>query len=903
MRLLTRLNKVISRAATHRRRVPQKLNSGIEWSQVVRLVIILALGLTFQAAADDSIVRLLVKWRDGPASAAAVEGNARIGATVKRNFPALGWQLVELPPGLSAGDALRAYQQLASVAAVEPDGRVALEPPRAPSTGPRPVDIHPLSLTPDDPRYNSQWHLRKIAAPEAWDITTGSSNVVVAVIESSGVDYTHPDLAANMWHNPGETGVDDQGRDKATNGLDDDNNGFVDDVHGANVRDGTGDPMDVGSWSSPDINRSYHGTFVAGVVGAVGNNRLGITGVAWSVQLMAVRFGGGDSSDPQVYTPTLFASGLLAAWDYVLMMRRRGVNIRVANNSYGGFLDIPALRDAMTQAGEEGILSVCSAGNVGANTDLMSHFPQAFNSPGIISVAASDRSDSLVNIEVGVGSNFGRSTVDLAAPGVDITSTWAGANYEIWGGTSFAVPQVVGTAALLLTVNPNLTVDELKAALFGSVDQPASMRGRLVTNGRLNVVRALQYLTNANPPAIVITALPAGQRTPVNHPIQVTFNRPMNRASVESAFVIEPAVSGAFEWSADNRSFSFQHDAPFDSTTNYTLRILGTAEDASGGTLDGDFDRTREGSPVDDYLWTFRFPVANDDFANAQTLTGSSGFIQSSNRYATYELFEPDHLGDRTSTSSVWYHWTPPAEGGWFTFDLTTGTPFDSLLAVYVGDEIDQLTAVAGNDNYGTRIAGRLSFAASAAMSYQIVVAGKSGDVTKRVVAPNQSGAFQLSWYPTPAPGFTGFSPASGIPGARITLAGTNFTGATEVRFGGASASFTNAPANYLDLRITAVVPPDATSGPISILTPHGEVTSTNSFQVLPPPLSVTFSSVGGLELSWPATSGAIELESTDNLSAASWSPVTEPLTRINGVTRVTIPAGPGGRYYRLKAP
>src|SRR6185436_15743932 len=122
-----------------------------------------------------------------------------------------------------------------------------------------------------------------------------------------------------------------------------------------------------------------------------------------------------------------------------------------------------------------------------------------------------------------------------------------------------------------------------------------------------------EYLTNANPPAIVINASPAGQLTPTNAPIQVTFNRSMNRATVESAFVITPPVSGTFEWADNSRTFSFRHDAPFVSTTNYTVRILGTAQDDVGGTLDGNFNRSREGSPADDFVWTFRFPIANDD--------------------------------------------------------------------------------------------------------------------------------------------------------------------------------------------------------------------------------------------------------------------------------------------------
>jgi len=330
----------------------------------------------------------------------------------------------------------------------------------------------------------------------------------------------------------------------------------------------------------------------------------------------------------------------------------------------------------------------------------------------------------------------------------------------------------------------------------------------------------------------------------------------------------------------DSRAFVFHHKVPFNKTTNYTLRILGTAQDENGGTLAGDFDRNREGSPADDFVWTFRFPIPNDDFANAQQLANESGTLQGSNRYATVELNEPDLLGDRTSASSVWYRWSPPEPGGWFTFDLTSGTAFDSLLAIYTGDRLDRVVPVAASDNYGSRTTSRLSFAAATGTNYSVVVAGKSSDVTKLFVATDQAGNFKLTWYPTPSSGFTGsqFSPSSSMPGSKVTLTGTNFTGAISVLFNGASAVFTNAATTNVDLRITAVVPPDATSGPISIVTPQGNVTTTASFQVLPPPLTIRLMSASELEITWPATSAQFVLEMSETLSASSWIPVTEPV-------------------------
>jgi subtilisin family serine protease len=852
-----------------------------------------------EALAGQGTARVLIKWKDGPTSIAAVAGNAQIGGTVKRNFNALGWQLVELPQGLGATGGIAAYRTLDAVAAVEADATIRMEPPLESITNsPTPSGLLKSLVIPNDPSYGSQWYLPLIGAPAAWDVTTGGSNVVVAIFDS-GVDYTHPDLAPNMWHNPGETGLDDQGRDKATNGLDDDANGYVDDVHGINVLNGSGDPMDTGFWNSPGLpaaNRIYHGTHIAGVIGAVGNNGQGIAGINWSTRIMALRTAGGDFADPNWELG--YWSDNLAAWDYVVAMKRRGVNIRVTNHSYAGAVVSIAMREAFALAGGEGILNVTIAQNFGHDNDVFSLAPGALNHSSIINVAASSESDALASF-----SSFGASTVDLAAPGRNLTLTSGGGTYATGSGTSYAAPVVVGAAALLLSANPNLTVDELKGALFGSVDQPAALRGKVRTHGRLNIARALEYLTNANPPAIVITSLPAGQRTRTNAPIQVTFSRAMDRASVEPALVIQPPVIGTFEWAADNRSFTFHHDAPFDSATNYIVKILGTARDESGGTLDGNFNRTRESSPADDFVWTFRFPISNDDFVNAQELAGAAGSIQSSNRYASAE---PDELfgllfGDwRAYGSSVWYQWTGAADG-WITFDLTSSTAFDSLLAVFTGDQLDRLAPVNTSDNYGSNQGSRVSLGAFAGTNYSVLVASKdSYDVTK-------SGNFQLRWYPTPPPVITSFAPITAYPGQKITLNGTNFTGTTRVLFNGVPAVFALATnVAFLDLTLGVTVPVNATTGPLTIETGHGNFITASPFSVLTlPKLTVhPLPAANLVELSWPSTAG-FNLQRTERLgSTTSWvaaSFVTSRLT--NGYRVLTVTNAVPNRFFRLYRP
>ncbi len=676
---------------------------------------VLALGLQLPTAVAQSATRLLVKWKNGPMSSEARAANDLFGSTVVRNFEETGWQALRLPPGADPAETLMRFRSLTSVLAVEQRGSSRKQPSQSPdvqalelATVQTRMANTPSLVIPNDPSFSRQWNLRKVNAPGAWSVATGSTNVVVAVLDS-GVDYHHPDLSANLWRNPGETGPDRNGSDKATNGIDDDNNGYIDDVHGVNAVENNGDPLDPGT-------TEYHGTVCAGIIGATGNNGIGIVGVNWHVQIMAVRWRGGarySYEDVNIHW--------LAAWDYIIKMKRRGINIRVTNSSQEGIDEGEAIRDAIFTAGREGILNVGIAGNFALDQDRFTiSYPGAYDHFSVLSVAASTESDSLASF-----SNFGRSTVDLAAPGVNLISTTKSPGYvQPTSGTSFAGPHVAGAAALLFATKPDATVLEVRAALLGSVDPSAFLKGKVVSNGRLNVARALQHLTNSEPIAIVVSATPTGQRTARNAPIEVYFNKSMNRQSVESAFVASPALFGEFNWREDGRSFIFLPDRAFDQSTNYVIRILGTALDASGDTLDGNFNRIMEGSPADDFVWAFRFPIPNDDFANAQSLSGPSGEIAASNRYALHESWREPWHANVDNGASLWYRWTPP-EPGWFTFDLTSGTGFDSIVATYTGD-FSALLSVVANDNYGTKLSSRASFNALAGITYSIVVCGKA---------------------------------------------------------------------------------------------------------------------------------------------------------------------------------
>jgi thermitase len=311
---------------------------------------------------------LLVKFLGGPAKPQiATSPHVVAGATVLRRFAAFGWEHVRLPEGMTVGQGIKAYLALPGVLAAEPN--YTLE----------------LAAKPNDPLLGSQWGLRAIRAATAWDLTSGSSNVVVAIIDT-GVDYNHPDLAANMWRNPGETGLDANGQDKATNGVDDDADGYADDVYGINPADHNSDPIE---------DPHFHGTACAGILGAVGNNAVGVTGVNWSVQMMALRW-----SDIPSYSLRGLLSAVLENFEYVIQQRRRGVNVRVTSNSYGAPFYSQSLKDAIDVAGGEGVLTVCAAGNRAVSTDIMPFGPASLDSPYILSVAASDSSDLLADFEL-----------------------------------------------------------------------------------------------------------------------------------------------------------------------------------------------------------------------------------------------------------------------------------------------------------------------------------------------------------------------------------------------------------------------------------------------------------------------------------------------------------------------
>lgn len=333
-------------------------------------------------------------------------------------------------------------------------------------------EVH-TSITPNDTSFNSLWGLSAgtgIDAPRAWDIRTGSGDVVVAIIDT-GIDYTHPDLQANIWNNPNEV---------AGNGIDDDGNGIIDDKHGANFSGVSaahrGNPMDDNS----------HGTHVAGTIGAVGNNAIGIVGVAWQVKLLGIKFLDASGSGS--------LSGAIQAINYMVALKNAGVNIRVANNSWGGAGFSQPLFDAIKAAEAAGIVFTAAAGNEANDNDIEASYPASYEATNVVSVAAVDSNRNLASF-----SNFGAEKVDVAAPGVGILSTTPGNNYASYSGTSMATPHVSGALAVLFAHEPNLSMSEAISRLYDSAIPLDTLNGVIRTGRMLNLGRMVANETNPLP--------------------------------------------------------------------------------------------------------------------------------------------------------------------------------------------------------------------------------------------------------------------------------------------------------------------------------------------------------------------------------------------------------------------
>lgn len=496
-------------------------------------------GREIQISAEHAPDRLIVRYNtESPRAESAMMSiqsttNAIAGALVVQDLGEVGipgMQVVQVSES-SLETAMKAYQASPDVLYVEPDYVISLSPiDKTGKQSENPGFSASSTTYPNDPGFTYLWGLQNtgqapfygtagadIRAPEAWSVTTGSPGVTIAVIDT-GVDYTHPDLSANIWRNPRET----------LNGRDDDGNGYVDDIRGWNFVLKNNDPMDDNG----------HGTHCAGTIAAVGNNGIGIAGTAWNVKIMPLKFLNAQGSG--------YISDAISA---ILYANKMGASI--ISNSWSGTGYSQSLKDAIDASSS---VVICAAGNSGANSDSNPQYPAAFTSNNIISVAATDYHDRLASF-----SNYGVNSVDIAAPGVSIYSTSRAGTYQYMSGTSMAVPHVAGVAALIKSKYPSSSTAQVKNLLLSNTDPVSALSGKIATGGRLNAAKALGQISPTPTPTKtptpyptytpVPTVTPTPTKTPAPYPtytpVPTATPTPTPGVQLNAAFYAAPTYGKA----------------------------------------------------------------------------------------------------------------------------------------------------------------------------------------------------------------------------------------------------------------------------------------------------------------------------------------------------------------------
>jgi subtilisin family serine protease len=564
-----------------------------------------------------------------------------------------------------------------------------------------------------------------IGVVKAWNITTGSRKVIVGVVDS-GIRYTHQELVNQMWHNPNEiTG----------NGLDDDRDGYADDIFGVNAPAQNGDPFDDND----------HGTHVSGTIGAAANDGNPHVGVTWHVQLMACKFlaaeGFGTTADA------------ITCIDYAVQH-----GARILNNSWGGGPYERALFDSIDAARHAGVLFVAAAANDGTDNDLYPVYPASYKLDNIIAVAALDRNDQLVWF-----SNYGHNSVHLGAPGVDIFSCVATSDnaYDTFSGTSMAAPHVTGVAALILAAYPNASVPELRQRLLSTAVKIPSLDGLTVTGGRVNAYAAL----SAAPDGVLELAFDPPENSDLSARRPVPFFVTVTDLAGITNATVTARVAGA---SSDVTFLNNGTGSDFKALDEvYTADL--TLPTASGA-FDIVFTITAPGkqSVTRTVSYNIASPPLNDNFADALDLPPEGSTLQWTNRFATMEAGEPLHAQVPSVGASVWWNWTPAANTP--VIVDTTGSAFDTVVAVYTNSTLAKLKEVASADDAGGHKQGYAMFNAIGGTAYHIAVAGfTSAEV----------GAIKLRVQPGGAPDTNG--PQLVITGPATGLIVTNLTDAKVV--------------------------------------------------------------------------------------------------------------------------
>ena len=615
---------------------------------------------------------IIAKPRSGVAASELTAEEAGHGATLRHAFKRFGdLRVLELSEHQNPADAIRQLRSTGLYDYIEPD---YIKTPHA---------------VPNDPRFTEQWYLRNtgqnsgtagadIGAVTAWDTRSAAPEVIVAIIDT-GIRATHEDLAVNLWHNPGEI---------PGNGIDDDGDGYIDDVNGINSIV----PLGSANSGNPDDDVG-HGTSVASVIAAAGNNGKGMSGVAWQAKIMALKFD--DASGASAI------SNEVECVDYAIAKGAKIINVSYGSTSYS-----QAEYDAVKRARDAGVILVSSAGNEGSSNDLVANYPASYLLENVVAVANTDRNDALAS-----SSTYG-ALVELGAPGTEILTCdyQSDTGYRTVDGTSFSSPLVAGSLALMRSQFPSDTYRALINRVLRSVTPLPSLAGKVQTGGRLNLAKALTS-TSTRPfnDDFAARATLSGEST---------ATRGVSVGATSETGEPTHAVAGGtslwWTWTApragnvvlDTAGSNFDTTlAVYTGSAVNALTLVGSNDDAPGLTTSHlNFTATSgttyqiavdgKGGATGMISLSVGLVPANDNFANATTLTGVSVKTTGSTKLASRESGEPTlSVSPSNGTGkTVWYRWTAPRSS---TFTICAFTEsFGPIVGVYTGNSVSSLTKI-----------------------------------------------------------------------------------------------------------------------------------------------------------------------------------------------------------------